>query len=255
MNRLRQVLIVLLVSSFVAACAPTPTKKPVDNRKKAEINTQLGIEYLRKGMYETSLEKLEKAIDQDAGYAPAHDAIAVLYEQLGEFSKADKHYRRSLALDSKNPSTLNNYGQFLCRQGKLDRAERYFLKAAADPLYRHQEMVYTNAGICANRKPDERKAESYFRKALEVNKSYMPALKEMIRLSFSQDNYLGTRAYLQRYEAQGELSADLLWIAIQTEKQLGDRNAVTKYALQLKKKFPDSAQANELRKWEHERAR
>lgn len=255
MNKWQRVGFLLLIATGLVACVQSPSKKPVDNTKKAEINTQLGVEYLRQSQYEASLEKLQKAIKQDPRYAPAYDAIAVLYEQLGEIDKADTHYRRSLALDSKNASTLNNYGQFLCRQKKLKKAEEYFLKAAADPIYRYPEMIYTNAGICAGKMPDQRKAEVYFRKALSVNKAYIPALREMIRLSFSQDNYLGTRAYIQRYEAQGPLTPELLWIATLTEKQLGDKNAMSRYAIQLKKKFPDSAQANQLRKWENERSR
>lgn len=254
MKRLQQIVTLFLVV-WLTACVQSPAKKPVDKTKQAEINTQLGVEYLRKGMYQSSIQKLEKAIKQDSRYAPAHDAIAVLYEKLGEPDKAETHYKRSLSLDRNNASTLNNYGQFLCRQKKLKKAETYFLKAAADPLYRYPEMIYTNAGICAASAQDQRKAEGYFRKALDVNKSYPPALKEMIRLSFSQDNYLGARAYIQRYEVQGPLTAELLWIAVQTEKQLGDRNALSKYKLLLKKKFPDSAQANQLRKWEHEQSR
>ncbi len=243
-----------MVAVWLAGCAQTPSKKPVDRKKQAEINTQLGIAYLRKGMHEQSMLKLEKALKQDSRYAPAHDAIAVLYEQIGDPDKAEKHYKRSLALDSKNASTLNNYGQFLCRQNKLEKAESYFLKAIKDNLYRHPEMIYTNAGICAARAPNQRKAESYFRKALEVNKNYLPALKEMARISFSQDNFLGARAYLQRYEAIAPLTAELLWIAVLTEKQLGDRNAMSNYSRYLKKNFPDSAQASQLRKWENEQS-
>lgn len=255
MNGWQQIGVVLVVASGLSACVQSPSKKPVDNTKRAEINTQLGVEYLRQGQYESSMEKLEKALDQDSHYAPAHDAIAVLYEQLGEVDKADTHYRRSLSLDSKNASTLNNYGQFLCRQKKLDKAEGYFLRATKDPLYRYPEMIYTNAGICAGQIPDPRKAEVYFRKALDKNRTYAPALKEMIRLSYLQDNFLGARAYIQRYEAQGALTAELLWIAVQTEKQLSDKSGESKYAAQLKKKFPDSAQANQLRKWENEQSR
>ncbi len=207
---------------------------------------------MRKGMYESSLQKLEKALKQDSRYAPAHDAIAVLYEHLGETDKADRHYKRSLSLDGKSPSTLSNYGQFLCRQNKLDRAEAYFNKAVKDPLYRYPEMIYTNAGICANKVPDHRKAEKYFREALKRNPAYLPALKEMIRLSYAQDNFLGARAYIERYEAAGTLTPELLWIAVQTETRLDDKNAASRYALQLKKKFPDSAQAVNLRQWENE---
>ena len=114
MKSFQQIISLIVLVIWLTGCSQSPSKKPVDKRKQAEINTQLGIAYLRKGMHEQSMQKLEKALKQDSRYAPAHDAIAVLYEQIGDPDKAEKHYKRSLALDSKNASTLNNYGQFLC---------------------------------------------------------------------------------------------------------------------------------------------
>ncbi len=251
---LRRMSSVLLLAG-VAACASAPGYKTVDGQDPAEINTQLGIEYLRKGLYQASSDKLEKALSQNPRYAPAHDAIAVLYEQLGEIGKADTHYRRSLALDGKNPATMNNYGQFLCRHDKLDEADRYFQKALKDPLYRYPEMVDTNAGICAAKVPDLPRAESYFRRALAINDKYLPAIREMARLNFATGNYLGTRAYVQRYELQAKLTAELLWLAVQTEDKLGDRDTSASYALVLKKEFPDAPETQTMMQWQHERNR
>lgn len=251
----RKPMLGLLLLAAAPACTTLSGHKADEGPEPAEINTQLGVEYLRKGMYEASSEKLLKALDQNPRYAPAHDAIAVLYEQLGEVDKADSHYRRSLALDDNNAATMNNYGQFLCRHGKLEKAEAYFQKALKDPLYRYPEMVNTNAGICVAKVPDMERAEKYFRTALEINELYLPAIREMARVSFATGNYLGARAYLQRYEVQAKLGADLLWLAVLTEDKLGDRDTSASYALLLKKGFPDSPQARELDKWEHERNR
>lgn len=245
----------ILLLGGLSACATAPTHNTGNGGDPAEINTQLGIEYLRKGMYEAALEKLEKAIKQNPHYAPAHDAIAVLYEQLGENGKADTHYRRSLSLDEKNAATMNNYGQFLCRHDKLDEADTYFQKALKDPLYRYPEMVNTNAGICAAKVPDAARAEAYLRRALDINSEYLPAVREMARLSYATGNFLGARAYLQRYEQKAKLPADLLWLAVQTEDKLGDRDMSASYALKLKKEFPDSPQTRDLIQWQYERNR
>jgi len=239
----------------LSACASGPAQRQAEGQDPAEINTQLGVEYLRKGMLEESSDALQKAVSQNPRYAPAHDAIAVLYEQLGEIDKADYHYRRSLALDPKNAATMNNFGQFLCRRGKLDEADGYFQKALKDPLYRYPEMVNTNAGICAAKVPDAARAEAYFRKALQINDKYVPALGEMAKLSYSTANYLGARAYLQRYEQLTKLPADLLWLAVLNEDKLGDSGASASYALLLKKDYPDSTQTRDLLQWQNERNR
>ena len=43
----------------------------------AEVNTQLGIAYMRKGMYDTSLEKLNKAIRQNPDFQLAQVSIRI----------------------------------------------------------------------------------------------------------------------------------------------------------------------------------
>jgi type IV pilus assembly protein PilF len=111
-------------------------------------------------------------------------------------------------------------------------------------------MVYTNAGICAQKKPDAEQAEKYFRMALEKNPIYKPALVHMVRSSFARDNYLATRAYLQRLQTLAPLGPELLWIGVQTEAALGDRNSVASYSLVLKNRYPESAQTEALVEWE-----
>ena len=194
------VVCMVLTLSLFGACSSVQTKSGKSEKKQdpAEINTQLGIEYMREGMYESSMEKLKKSIKQNSSYQLAHTSIAILYEKLGEDKLADKHYRKAYNLNRRDSLTLNNYGQFLCRGGRLEEADKMFMAALKDPLYRYPEMVYTNAGICARKRPDVELSDKYFRNALKVNPTYKPALREMIRGSFSQQKYLATRAYLQR---------------------------------------------------------
>lgn len=212
----------------------------------AEANMELGILYMREGKKAVALELLQKAIDQDPGLAEAHNAIAVLYENLGETDKADEHFRRAISLDPKNSQAHNNYGGFLCRQQRWDAAEESFLKAVSNPLYETPEVAYTNAGICANTAKDPDKAETYWRKALEVNPRFPAALLQMARLSVGKKDFMRSRAYLQRLHERVKPSAESLWLGVQTERALGDRNAEASYGMLLKNGFPESPQAKQL---------
>ena len=238
--------------SLLGACSSVQTKSSKGEEKQdpAEINTQLGIEYMREGMYESSMEKLKKAIDQNPNYQLAHTSIAILYEKLGEDKLADKHYRKAYRLNRSDSLTLNNYGQYLCRTGRLEQADEMFTAALKDPLYRYPEMVYTNAGICAAKRPDIDLAGEYFRNALKVNPKYKPALREMIRSSFSQEKYLATRAYLQRLQEVEPLTPEFLWIGVRAEAALDDRDAMASYALVLKNRYPESDETQALVQWE-----
>lgn len=212
----------------------------------ARDNMELGILYLRQGNKAVALEMLQKALSQDPDLADAHNAIAVLYESLGETDKADDHFKRALSLNPKDSQAHNNYGSFLCRNQRADEAEEHYLAAAGNPLYETPELSYVNAGSCAYKSKDIAKAEQYWRKALDANSKFPPALLQMARLSVNQKNYMSARAYLQRLHEVAKPSAESLWLGIQTERVLGDKNAAASYSMLLKNGFPNSPQAKQL---------
>ena len=257
MKLLQHLTVFLLVALFTGCATVGEDGRVIDKEKKnadvSRANTMLGIEYLRAGNYETSREKLDKALAADPGNAEAHDAIAVLYEKVGKPDLAEKHYKKSLSLYLEIPRGHNNYGQFLCVQGRYEEAEKQFLIAANEPFYTTPALALTNAGLCATGIPDEEMAEKYFRQALQMDPQYPPALLQMAILNFSRSNYLSTRAYLERYQEDGQDTAESLWLGIRTEYALDDHQAWGNYAIKLRHNFPESPQAAELQKWEYER--
>ena len=250
---MRSSIVIWLVTSVLLLGACTSNKSKFAKQEKgdpAEVNTQLAIGYMREGMYEPAMEKFKKALKQNPNLQIAHTSLAILYERLGENELADKHYRKAYNLNRKDSLTLNNYGQFLCREGRLKEADKMFVEAVKDPLYRYPETVYTNAGICAQMRPDPVLADTYFRKALQANPVYSPALREMVKGSFAQEKYLATRAYLQRLQETTTLTPEYLWIGVRTENALGDKNAVSSYTLILKNQYPESDETQALVEWE-----
>jgi type IV pilus assembly protein PilF len=256
MRFLQYLTVLLLVALFTGCATIGEDGRPIDQNKKnadiAHANTMLGIEYMRTGNFEMSREKLDRALAADPDSAEANDAIAVLYEQVGEPDLAEKHYKKSLSLNPRNPRGHNNYGQFLCVHGRYKEAEKEFLSAANDPFYPTPALALTNAGLCALRIPDEEMAEKYFRQALELDPKYPPALLQMATVNYSRSNYLSARAYLERYQESGQDTAESLWLGIRTEYALDDHQAWGNYALRLRNNFPNSPQAAELQKWEYE---
>ena len=240
---------------LLSGCATTPSGDDDGQRLKqaAKANVQLGIAYMRDGEMEMSLNKFEKAIDQDPGLAGAHGGIAVLYDRLDENDKAARHFRKALQLSPKNSQVHNNYGQFLCRQGEFEKADEQFNTAADNPVYSGRPGALTNAGTCTMQIPDLDRAEVYFRRALEIDGKFMPALMRMAQLRYDQSNYIGARAYLQRIEELAPLSPELLWLGVRVEDADGNHEASGRYALLLKNNFPDAMQTRSLQEWEDER--
>jgi type IV pilus assembly protein PilF len=251
----RLIAVCILASVLLGACATRPTSGGEEDKSEiaARANTQLGVEYLREKNYELAKVRLLKAIDEAPGYATAHDAIAILYTQVGDTEQAEKHYRRSLKINPDNADAHNNYGQFLCSIGRYDEAEKQFRIAVDNPYYKTPQIPLLNAGLCMAARKDSAAAEKYYRIAIDKDPKYAPALYQMAELSFAAKEYLRTRAWLQRFDEAGTPTPQSLWLGVQTEYALGDHQAWGNYALQLRSKFPDSDQAKQLQEWEHER--
>ncbi len=249
MHIIRQKIILLLTALIVVAgCNQVGTsnnniRASQTTNEIAAANLDLGIEYMKQGAYENALKNLEKAKQADPAYAPTYNVLGLLYQRLGDTKKAEDNFKRALGLNSSDSSTLNNYGSFLCQQDRLEEAEKTFLKAADNPLYEYPEIAITNAGLCLYNNQREKEAENYFRQALKLNPSMPQALIKMCEISFNTPNYLSARAYLQRYQQVARHTARSLWLGIQIEQELGDKDAVSSYILLLKNTYPDSKEA------------
>ena len=97
-------------------------------------------------------------------------------------------------------------------------------------------------------KPDYDLAEGYFRGALERRPNYPEALLQMSVLFFQKGDHLRARAFLQRYLEDNEVSAAILYHGIQIETELGDDSARRDYTKQLLKDFPNSPEAQLVRR-------
>jgi type IV pilus assembly protein PilF len=94
----------LLVTIALAGCVSsssvsTSNKKQLgtpDNERAAEINLQIGTDYLRKNNLVQAKEKIDKAVEQNPRNAQAQTTAGMLYERLArsEESGAAEQLRR-----------------------------------------------------------------------------------------------------------------------------------------------------------------
>ena len=249
MYRLSLTLIFVFIVSSCNQIAPSNSniRAGQTTNEVALANLDLGIEYMRQGAFENALRNLEKAKQADPAYPPIYNVLGLLYQRLGDNNKAEDNFKRALSLNNNDSSTLNNYGSFLCINNRVDDAEKTYLKAAANPLYESPEIAITNAGLCLYNNQKYAEAEKYFKQALQLNPRMPQALLKMCEVSFKLPNYLSARAYLQRYQEVARHTPESLWLGIQIENELGDKDTVSSYALALKNNYPDSEEATQLR--------
>lgn len=237
----------LVVVLALGACSSAAVRQEEAQRlKSSEINTELGLSYLRERDTERALVKLTRALEQNPDNAKAHAAIALAYDNMERTDRARTHYARAVELSPEDSYARNAYGAFLCREGAVDEALKHFARAVDNPLYPQPEMALTNAGQCVRSKNDLVQAETYFRSALRRNPTFAPALFQMARLSLETGKALSARGYLQRYLAVAKHTAQTLWLGIQIERELGDKDTVASYSLLLRRQYPDSEETRLL---------
>ncbi len=223
-----------------------PEEQP---QEAANLNMQLGIGYLRQGDWQSARVKLEKAVELDADNAIAQRALGLVYQELGDMDGAERHFRRSVALDSKDPDALNSLAVFLCRNeqtraealGLFDRALSIPLSAA----FSNKAMLYTNAGVCMKGQDLER-SEDYLRAALAEDPQFADALLQIADVTFQRGNALQSRAFIERHLAVAAPSPGALWLGARIESSMGDFKASDDYGNQLRTQFPESLETRQL---------
>lgn len=221
-------------------------KEPV-NRRIAYTNVNLGVEYMRQGAYERALEKFEKAKSADPKYALTYNMLGVLYQMLDAPVDAEKNFKESLELEEGEPSALNNYGQFLCKQDRQEEAEALFLEAAANPFYATPELAYANAGSCAYLHKDTERAITHFQSSLQTNPAMPVALASMSEIRYDQGDYDLAQGYMDRFLEVSSHNPKTLWLAIRIARHFRDLDKVASYSLLLRNKYPDTREAELLR--------
>jgi len=232
------VLLILLLGLLQGCVTVDPSKGK--NEKASAVNVQLGIGYLQQNKLELASEKLSKALRQDPNSASAHNAYAILQDRLLQVDKAEFHYRKATELDSKDSQANNNFGAFLCRNGRELESEKYFIRAVDNPLYSTPEYAYSNAAICLLKVDQRDKAREYLRKALAAKADFSAALLTMGELLFSEGEHDNARLYLDRYHLSAQASAKSLWLSIRNALELDSDGDVTELAQRLADEFPES---------------
>lgn len=260
-NAANHVLLTLLLAGCAGGSAvsdraaePAVSQQAAVNeaQQRAKVHTELGALYLQRGNYAVALDEAKVALESDPGYAPAHNLMGLTYMQLREERPAEKSFELALSLAPTDPEINNSFGWFLCQSGREQRSMQYFHNAIKSPLYATPAMPYTNAGICALRLKDDAAAEDYFTKALRLDGRNQRAIFFLADIAYRHGRFGVTRLHLTELHKIIDPSPESLWLALRTERKLGDRTAEARYAAQLQRQFPAAPEAQKLVQGQYE---
>ena len=204
----------------------------------ARTRVALADQRLRTGQYDQAAVEARAALKADPKSAPAHTILGVVADSKGQGQQAGVHYAKAAALAPSDGSALNNYGAWLCSNGRAAESLAWFDRALAAPGYGTPASARANAGSCALDAGQPQRAERDLRLALAQQPENPTALAAMARLAFEAGRYLEARAFSERRLSAAPAVADNLRLASQIEQKLGDNQASARYLQQLSAQFP-----------------
>ncbi|QQX81708.1 type IV pilus biogenesis/stability protein PilW [Shewanella sp. KX20019] len=249
-------LAILLSATALAGCVTqstyTGTNTPVSEKKVDKVaaarqRVQLGLAYLQKGNSEQAKVNLDRALAFAPELEDVHIAFAYYYSSVGELERTEQAYRQATNLRDASGDSFNNFGTFLCQQGKYAESEKMFLKALEHSAYTQSASTYENLGICSRKAGQIEKAKKYFSMALKYDPRRRTSLIELTEIELEAERYIEARARLTRYHKVAVESPISLALGIEIEQGLKDDDAVRKFGILLLAKFPSSPQAKQYR--------
>lgn len=232
-----------LTLSLLTACATAPVENSPESdalRKRAEVYLQLAVGYYSRGQFDIAQEEIRKALAIDPNNVDTFNVQGLIYMSQGQSAQADNSFQRAIRLSPENPEVLNNYGWFLCQSGREKESLQYFDRVLQNRAYPNQARVMTNAGICSARMNNTALAESYLTRAFELDPGNPSINTQLANVYYRSNQLPRAQFYIHRALKAESAGADVLWLAVRTERKLGNETMANSYATQLRRRFPQS---------------
>jgi type IV pilus assembly protein PilF len=242
--------IILGAALTLAGCASNPggggggelttASDQTENQKRAEVRLQLAIGYYTQNQLSTALDEIKQALAIDPNLADAYSVRGLVYMEMGETRLAEDNFQRALKLAPNNPDLSNNFGWFLCQNGREKESIRYFEAAIANRSYKSPAKALNNAGSCSLKMRDMVEAERYLTQAFQYEPGNLDTNTNLAKLYYARGDYQRARFYIARVTKSDRLTANVLWTAIKIDRKVGDRVSETSMATQLRRRYPNS---------------
>ncbi|HTN67256.1 MAG TPA: type IV pilus biogenesis/stability protein PilW [Burkholderiaceae bacterium] len=209
-------------------------------QKRAHIRMQLAVGYYGQHQLEVALDEIKQALNADPSFADAYNLRGLIYMEMGETRLAEDNLLHALKLQPRNPDLSNNYGWFLCQNGRERAALPYFEAAFANRSYQSPAKALNNAGVCSLKLNDAAAAERYFLQAFQHEPGNAAVNANLAKVYYKQQDDERARFYIDRALKSGQLSAEILWVGIKLERRQGQKSAEASLVTQLRRRFPES---------------
>lgn len=237
-------------ATLLAGCASNPaansqgelatSSDQTESQRRARIRLELAVGYYEQRQLNVALDEIKQALQADPNLAEAYSMRALVYMEMGETRLAEDNFLHAIRLSPNTPDFNNNYGWFLCQNGREQQSIAYFEAALKNRTYQSPGKALNNAGICSLKLKDKVAAERYFSQAFQAEPGNPSTNANLARLYYDKRDYERARFYIGRVMKADVMTADVLWLAVKIERKLGDRSAESSLATQLRRRHGSS---------------
>ena len=174
-----------------------------------------------------------KAQKLQPGSGDVATVLGLVADARGDSAGAGRHFQSAATAAPANGVYANNYGTWLCANGRAAESLQWFDRALADPAYPTPARALVNTGECARNAGQPERAEASWRAALALDPVEPQALAGMAALAFGQGKDLEARAFVERWLAVAPNDPAALQLATQVEEKAGDKVAASRYRSRL----------------------
>lgn len=152
-----------------------------DGVNKSPLNTRphnnLGLALLNAGNLTRAEHHFRRSLALDPRYQKAHYNLGLTLFKAGDVAESEPHFRRALALDSLDSRAHNNLGEVLFRSGRIAEAEKHYRQALAlDP---YEARIHGNLGNLLSRKGEVDQAIDHYHQALALDPYFVEACNNL----------------------------------------------------------------------------
>jgi len=246
MRLFRLLCLLLLLSAALPAAYAEETEKP-DNDQETEYFDALsqGANFLYSGSSERALARFKQAIKLKPDDARGYFWTGLTYSELQNYGLAANNAEKATIIDDKYADAWLLWGQCLVHMNNWVEARKKLEQAFV--LAPQNYLVPFNLGLCYYYGLDEEKkttALRYFKKSLELNQKYAPALMYEGCCNLDADlGFLAIISFKNAIKLQPDYADAYFWLGVaqRRENHLADAEKAFLQAIKLK---PDHYEAH-----------
>jgi len=176
---------------------------------------ELGIKYLNKNILREAAEKIDEAVKLDPDFVLAHYFLGKTLAEIGDFKKAEIHFRNAIRLQPDFAEAYGELGNVLVAQGNLDDAIAQYLTAIE--IKPDFFEAHISLGITWDSKGEFAKALSTYTKAIEIQPQNAGAYFLLANTFYNNKDW---QEAINNYRTALELKPELTQVRANLEKAL-----------------------------------